>query len=235
MNAEPILFIVFGALALIGAIGVIGFKNPVYSALALIGTFFAQAGLFVLLGAHFVAAVQVIVYAGAIMVLFLFVIMLLNLGSVRVDRPKAGIAKGAAIVLGIIFALEGVYIAVNASKDTAVARVKQESVVGGGAVTTAQLEEIREIEATYQLTRDEINSEYVPKVATTAKTVENLTADEAQKLIQTLQGEMGKTERIGTVLFSKFLLPFEVTSLILLAALIGVIALVKREEPKEVS
>lgn len=235
MDAEPILFIVFGALALIGAVAVIGFKNPVYSAIALIGTFFAQAGLFILLGAHFVAAVQVIVYAGAIMVLFLFVIMLLNLGSVHADQPKAGIAKGAAIILGIIFALEGVYIAVNASKGTVVARVKQENAVGGGTITEAQLKEIGEIEATYQLTRDEINAEYVPKVATTAKTVENLTADEAQKLIQTLQGEMGKTERIGSVLFSKFLLPFEVTSLILLAALIGVIALVKREEPKEVS
>ena len=235
MNAEPILFIAFGAMALIGALAVIGFKNPVYSAIALIVTFFAQAGLFILLGAHFVAAVQVIVYAGAIMVLFLFVIMLLNLGSVDVDRPKAGIAKGAAIVLGIIFALEGVYIAVNASKGTAVARVKQESTVGGGPITEAQLKEIGEIEATYQLTRDEINSEYVPQVAAADKTLESLTMVEAQTLIQTIQQEMGKTERIGTVLFSKFLLPFEVTSLILLAALIGVIALVKREEPKEVS
>lgn len=235
MDAEPILFIVFGALALIGAVGVIGFKNPVYSALALIGAFFAQAGLFILLGAHFVAAVQVIVYAGAIMVLFLFVIMLLNLGSVRVDRPKAGIAKGAAIVLGIIFALEGVYIAVNVSKDTAVARRKQEATLGKGAVTAAQLKEIREIEATYQLTRDEINTEYVPKIAMADRTVESLTAAQARALIQTLQQEMGKTERIGTVLFSKFLLPFEVTSLILLAALIGVIALVKREQPKEAS
>ena len=235
MDAEPILFIVFGALALIGAVAVIGFKNPVYSAIALIGTFFAQAGLFILLGAHFVAAVQVIVYAGAIMVLFLFVIMLLNLGSVRADQPKAGIAKGAAIILGIIFALEGVYIAVNASKGTVVARVKQENAVGGGTITKAQLKEIGEIEATFQLTRDEINAEYVPQVATADKTLESLTAVEAQTLIQTLQSEMGKTERIGTVLFSKFLLPFEVTSLILLAALIGVIALVKREEPKEVS
>ena len=231
MNAEPILFIVFGALALIGALAVIGFKNPVYSAIALIGTFFAQAGLFILLGAHFVAAVQVIVYAGAIMVLFLFVIMLLNLGSVRVDRPKAGIAKGAAIVLGIIFALEGVYIAVNASKDTAVARVKQESAVDGGAITEAQLKKISEMEATYQLTRDEINAEYL----SAGKTVESLTAGEAQTLIQTLQGEMGTTERIGSVLFGKFLLPFEVTSLILLAALIGVIVLVKREQPKGAS
>ena len=107
MHAEPILFIIFGALAVISAVAVITFKNPIYSALALIGTFFAQAGLFVVLGAHFVAAGQVIVYAGAVMVLFLFVIMLLNLGTVQVVRPAAGITKGVAIVLGIIFALEG--------------------------------------------------------------------------------------------------------------------------------
>ena len=70
MNPEQILFILFGAVSLIGAIAVISFRHPIYSALSLIVTFFAQAGLFVLLGAHFVAAVQVIVYAGAIMVLF---------------------------------------------------------------------------------------------------------------------------------------------------------------------
>ena len=235
MNAEPILFIIFGALAIVGALAVITFKNPVYSALALIGTFFAQAGLFVVLGAHFVAAVQVIVYAGAIMVLFLFVIMLLNLGTIQVARPAAGIAKGLAIILGIIFALEGIYIAVNVSKGTAVARVKQDKTISGTAITPTQLKKIGEIEADYQLTHDEINTDYVPKIAADNKNVETLTAAEAHELIQTLQQEMGKTERIGSVLFSKFLLPFEVASLILLAALIGVIALVKREQPKAAS
>ena len=180
MNAEPILFIIFGALALIGAVSVITFKNPVYSALALIGTFFAQAGLFVVLGAHFVAAVQVIVYAGAIMVLFLFVIMLLNLGTIQVARPAAGIAKGVAIILGIIFALEGIYIAVNVSKGTAVARVKQEKAVTGAKITATQLAKIGEIEANYQLTHDEINTEYIPKVATEGKNLETPTAAPAR-------------------------------------------------------
>jgi len=235
MNAEPILFIIFGALAVISAVAVITFKNPIYSALALIGTFFAQAGLFVVLGAHFVAAVQVIVYAGAVMVLFLFVIMLLNLGTVQVVRPAAGITKGVAIVLGIIFALEGIYIAVNVSKGTAVARVTQEKAASAATITATQLKTLSEIEANYQLTHDEININYLPKIATKGKNVETLTSAQAQELIQMLQQEMGKTERIGSVLFSKFLLPFEVTSLILLAALIGVIALVKREQPKAAS
>lgn len=175
MNPEQILFFVFGSLSLAGAISVISFRHPIYSALALIVTFFAQAGLFVLLGAHFVAAAQVIVYAGAIMVLFLFVIMLLNLGR----RPPGsaegrGKWKGIAVILGILFAAEGIYIAVNALNDnTAVA---------------------------------------------SAEPAESVT-----------------TYDIGTLLFSKYLLPFEVTSLILLAALIGVIVLVKRERPSEIS
>lgn len=174
MNPEQILFFVFGLIALVGAMSVISFRHPIYSALSLIVTFFAQAGLFVLLGAHFVAAAQVIVYAGAIMVLFLFVIMLLNLG--RRDRggtPSRAKLKGIAIVLGILFAAEGIYIAVNARSDTAVAPA-------------------------------------------TALTTEAVT-----------------TYDIGDLLFSKYLLPFEVTSLILLAALIGVIVLVKREKPTD--
>ena len=172
MNAEQILFILFGAVSLIGAIAVISFRHPIYSALSLIVTFFAQAGLFVLLGAHFVAAVQVIVYAGAIMVLFLFVIMLLNLGTLSVKGAIGTKLKGFAIILGILLAAEGIYIAVNALNDTAVASATP------AAVTTT-------------------------------------------------------TYDIGELLFSKYLLPFEVTSLILLAALIGVIVLVKRDSEAE--
>ena len=119
MNAEQILFILFGAVSLIGAIAVISFRHPIYSALSLVVTFFAQAGLFLLLGAHFVAAVQVIVYAGAIMVLFLFVIMLLNLGTLSVKGAVGGKLKGFAIILGILLAIEGIYIATNVLNNTA--------------------------------------------------------------------------------------------------------------------
>lgn len=75
----PVLFIIFAGLAIAAAIMMVTHKNPVYSAIFLIITFFALAGLYFLLGAQFLSVVQVIVYAGAIMVLFLFVIMLLNL------------------------------------------------------------------------------------------------------------------------------------------------------------
>ena len=78
---ETVVFFAMAALAVGSALLLVLFRNPVYSALSLVGTLFSVAGLFVLLDAHFLAAVQIIVYAGAIMVLFLFVIMLLNLGS----------------------------------------------------------------------------------------------------------------------------------------------------------
>ena len=226
MGTEPILFTVFGVLAVGSAISVIAFKNPIHSALALVLTFFSLAGLFVLLGAYFVAVVQVIVYAGAIMVLFLFVIMLLNLGSLQTAR-QVSTAKVFSVILGFILAVEVIYIGVNVYNGTAVARSQTESAAVGDTITSEQLKQI----GAYQLDRTRINSDYVPQVATQKTDVETLTANEANELIKKLQAEMGRTDRIGTVLFSKFLLPFEVTSLILLAALIGVIALVKRESP----
>ena len=82
--AEVIVFLIFAAAALAGAISMVGARNPVYSAVGLLATMFSIAVMYVLLDAHFIAAVQVIIYAGAVMTLFLFVIML-----VGVDKPEA--------------------------------------------------------------------------------------------------------------------------------------------------
>ena len=232
--AEQILFIIFGILAVGSAICVIAFRNPIHSALALVLTFFSLAGLFILLGAYFVAAVQVIVYAGAIMVLFLFVIMLLNLGRLQTTR-QINKAKVFAVIVGILLAAEAIYIGIKAYDGTAVSPAQDGSEAVGAAITSEQLNRIAEIESTYRLDRAEINSTYVPEIAEEKNTVETLTASEADQLITKLQGEMGKPDRIGTILFTKFLLPFEVTSLVLLAALIGVIVLVKREDPDTVA
>ena len=223
--AEPILFAIFATLALAAAVSVVVFKNPIHSALALVLTLFSLAGLFVVMGAYFVAAVQVIVYAGAIMVLFVFVIMLLNLGTIQASRPVTG-AKVFAVILGIIFAVEAIYVGV---KGPAVSQSRNRPAVATGAsITPEQLDQIAAMESAV-LDRAAINSDYVPKIAEQKTAVTALTAVEADELIRTLQGEIGKTERLGAVLFDKFLLPFEVTSFILLAALIGVIALVKPE------
>jgi NADH-quinone oxidoreductase subunit J len=78
LGSEQLVFYAFAAMAVLGSLFVIGQRNPIYSVLALIAAFFGLSGLYVLLDAPFVAVVQIIIYAGAIMVLFLFVVMLLN-------------------------------------------------------------------------------------------------------------------------------------------------------------
>ena len=95
---EAFFFFLFAFVAVVSAVLLVLFRNPVYCALSLVGTFFALAGLFVLLEAYFLAAVQVIVYAGAIMVLFLFVIMLLNLGHADAE-PMPGRYRQFAVIL----------------------------------------------------------------------------------------------------------------------------------------
>ena len=94
----PILFFVFAVAAIVGALGMLISRNPVSSALWLILTLFCIAGLYLTLNATFIAVIQVLVYAGAIMVLFLFVIMLLNLAELPRARDvewKKGLAFGA--------------------------------------------------------------------------------------------------------------------------------------------
>lgn len=94
------LFVLFSILMLLSAVGVVVFRNSIYSALCLVLHLTMVAAMFAQLGAHFLAAVQIIVYAGAIMVLVLFVLMLLN---VKVERPKP-IGRGS-IAMGILGAI----------------------------------------------------------------------------------------------------------------------------------
>ena len=112
---EVVVFAVAGAACLVGAVGVVLSRNPVHAALMLVMTLFGIAVLFVALQAHFIAAVQVIVYAGAIVVLFLFVIMLLgvdraaelSLGALPAQRWTAaafGIG-GAAVLVWLVAAV----------------------------------------------------------------------------------------------------------------------------------
>ena len=93
-----LLFWVFAAITLAGGVGVVVARNPVNGAMSLVGSFFALAGLFLLLDAQLIAALQVLVYAGAIMVLFLFVIMLLNLGPRDLGAPRFGFGKGVGLL-----------------------------------------------------------------------------------------------------------------------------------------
>jgi NADH-quinone oxidoreductase subunit J len=110
VTAEFLIFFLFAGIAVIFALVVVLHRNPVVGALSLVASFFALAVMYVLLDAPFLAALQVIVYAGAIMVLFLFVIMLLNLQhapepSTRPIQQFLGYTSGAAFGIGLVYFL----------------------------------------------------------------------------------------------------------------------------------
>jgi len=162
---EAILFWVFAVTAIVSALVVILAKNPITSALGLIVTFFVLAGYYVLLSAQFLAAVQVIVYAGAIMVLFLFVIMLLNLQKLPDMFPQ----KRTGFLLGI--AVGGVFFL----------------------------------------------------MALKALTGISVTGSPSQ-----IDVDMGSSANLGTRLFTTYLLPFEIASVLLLSAIIGAVVLIRQ-------
>ncbi len=103
MQVGEILFYAFGALAVISALGmVLNLRNTVASAMSLVVTMIALAAIYVLLEAHLIAAIQIIVYAGAIVVLFLFVVMLLNLRHDEFAPRRRGLLKTVAAIFGVL-------------------------------------------------------------------------------------------------------------------------------------
>jgi NADH-quinone oxidoreductase subunit J len=116
-----ILFYAFGVIAVVTTVLVIAQSNPVYSVLLLIASFMSLAGLYVLLDAPFVAVTQIIVYAGAIMVLFLFVVMLLNVPreeamAGEIDAHESGSARAFGTLLTILMAVELVWALSSATR-----------------------------------------------------------------------------------------------------------------------
>ena len=159
-----LVFLYFAGIILLTAACVVLLRNPIYSALSLLIMFFHVAGLYVTLHAEFLAAVQIIVYAGAILVLYLFVVMLLN-----VKREEQYSRQGiVALFLGVVLLTEAGLLVVSRG------------------LTVAP-----------------------PMPAGKANV-------------------MGNTESIGEVLFSTYLFPFEIASLILLVAMIGAVILTKK-------
>src|SRR5215469_7929061 len=166
LSIHLILFLAFGAIAVAGAVNLLVQTHPINSALSLIAVMAALAGEYLLLGAEFVAAVQVIVYAGAVMVLFVFVIMLLNAG---VEERTKG--SRVAIMFGIPGMLLG-----SVLVTWIVLRYSGTEAVAVGAL---------------------------PGAPTT----------------------------IGLLLFHEFLLPFEITSILILVAIMGAVVLASRPAP----
>jgi NADH-quinone oxidoreductase subunit J len=101
--SEVIVFGIFAAVALVGAISMVGARNPVYSAMGLLSTMFSLAVIYVLLDAHLVAAVQVIIYAGAVMTLFLFVIMLIGVDTSDAYGPQIPAQRIMTAVVAVGF------------------------------------------------------------------------------------------------------------------------------------
>lgn len=164
MSLEAILFWILAVISILSAIGLVVAKNPVHSVLLLIVTFFTIAGLYVLLNAQFLAVVHIIVYAGAIMVLFLFVIMLMNLNATGEPQKNnlikfAGVVSGGLLLLVLVAALR---------------------TAGTGTL---------------------------------------------------MQGssDIGLIQNLGKALFSDFVLPFEVSSILFLSAMVGAIVIGKKE------
>jgi len=160
-----LLFILFAGFAIGCAVGMVAQRNPLYSAMSLIGVLLSLACLYVMLAAPFIAAVQVIVYAGAIMVLVVFVIMLLNVEDEEPRRKRLGYLVPTAIFLAAILIAETAFIlyAVHDSPP-----------------------------------RTQVISDF------------------------------GLTASVGAGLFTKYLLPFEVTSVLLLMAIVGSMSLARR-------
>lgn len=166
MNIILLLFGVLSAIAIFSALMMVTSKNPVYSVLWLIATFFAISGHYILLNAQFLAIVNIIVYAGAIMVLFLFVIMLMNLNKETEPQKNrwlkiAGALAGGCLLLVLVAALKG-------------------------AATKEQLATVN-------------------------------------------KGDIGLIKNLGKELFTTYVVPFEISSVLFLSAMVGAVVIGKKE------
>lgn len=168
MNTIEIVALVLGVLTIASALMVVLSMHPVRSILYLILTFFLISANYILLNAQFLAIVNIVVYAGAIMVLFLFVLMLLNLSKDNEPRVSAIMKMAAALAAGVL-----VIVLIAALKDAT----------------------------------------FLPA-----------TAEAAQG------NNQGLVENLGQLLFTKYVLPFEVSSVLFIAAMVGAVLLSKKEK-----
>ena len=174
MASDQLLFYTFAAVAVLGSLLVVSQRNPVYSVLSLIGAFFGLSGLYVLLDAPFVAVVQIIIYAGAIMVLFLFVVMLLNVpreDAAEWDRSHPLYRPGAVRVGAALAAVMAVELGWALSRTPGLGRGPGTDQPGASSV-----------------------------------------AD------------------LGRVLFTDYMFAFEVTSILIIIAMVGAVVLARRQE-----
>ncbi len=248
---EPLFFWIFAFGAIITSCAVIWMRNPLYCALALILDFFCFAGLYVLLSAHFLAVVQILVYGGAIMVLFLFIIMLLNLRERETLSIPFQVHGLAAVVGGVaMFFFAAVVILNTVDMD----RVEEERARYAEAVEQAEepvpLMTESAIEGLYaDVNETAVEEQYVEKLRAwrdgTAKPSDgkypqfdpqrpfelppSLEPDpELAQVVPGREGLYGTFKPVSVMLVNRFVVPFELTAVLLLAAIIGAVILAKR-------
>ena len=166
MNITHILFWFLSVLALFSALMVITSRNPIYSVLWLIVTFFSISGHYILLNSQFLAIVNIIVYAGAIMVLFLFVIMLMNLSKTAEPKKNRWLKAAGGLA--------------------------------GGCLLLVLVAALRNTELKSQLA-------------------------------QVNEGDIGLIKNLGKELFSTYVVPFEISSILFLSAMVGAVVIGKKE------
>jgi NADH-quinone oxidoreductase subunit J len=171
MTPELLVFLVLSLVAIASALGMLFSRNTIYSALFLVLNFVTVAVFYLLLGAPFIAMSQITVYAGAIMVLFLFVIMLLGAENLSPLPQAMPWQRPLAFILALTLTVESIYIIL--------VRARLDTVITAPDAATNSMESLRQMAMT---------------------------------------------------LFDKFLLPFEVTSILLLVAMVGAIVLAKKEK-----
>jgi NADH-quinone oxidoreductase subunit J len=133
-----ITFALLALVMLVGALGVVLLRQPIHAALSLVGTLLALAVVYVTLEANFLAAVQVIVYAGAIMVLFLFVLMLLGVGAAPL-RGRIGVTAALAIAAAVVTTAAVAVVAFGAARPLADPALVSANLQGGGAAGIADV------------------------------------------------------------------------------------------------
>src|ERR687893_233567 len=180
-----VVFYIFAAAAVISAALCILQRSPIAAALWLVSTMFSLAAIYVLLNAQFIAAIQVLVYAGAVMVLFLFVIMLLNLGQAESDIRGPSTVAATLVIVGLL------------------------------AI---------ELFALLQYTPRQLASEFSQWPTFT----DPATVFVAGQITQQESAARGVVGALAAPMFQTYLIPFEITSVLLLVAIVGAVVLAKR-------
>jgi NADH-quinone oxidoreductase subunit J len=180
-----VVFYIFAAAAVLSATLCILQRSPIAAALWLVSTMFSLAAIYVLLNAQFIAAIQVLVYAGAVMVLFLFVIMLLNLGHAESDIRGPSTVAATLVIVGLL-AIELIALLTYSPRQLASELGQWPTFTDPSAVFVAG------------------------------------------KITQQATETYGVVGAVAAPLFQIYLIPFEITSILLLVAMIGAVVLAKR-------